>query len=527
MAHIEKYKRAQVAPMIRHYERTMGATLERDNIDASRTRLNYEIADTEQPHIDMEDLVAQLVELHNAHGRAIRSDAVVMADLVITMPKGFPEERAVEFFAKAADFAEEFWAPAICPQGYVHMDESQPHMHLPIIPFDPEAQRFRARDIITRGKLRQMHGQMEQYLRRELGMERVGVELTKQERGQRELEYTGLKAYQEARDELARVRQEASREQSRADHERNRADAYAAQAKTAGQELAKAKELVATTKDEAQGWEQTRDANKAQAEAWDQTRAANQAAAEQEQQRLESLRRGCGEQEAEIGRLDERIRAAEQQQRERQQDQVQQSVGSGPAEQAQERPEPEQAPGGLRGLVKLAQREVGEGGGLGERERAAEAEQQAQAERARELDEKIAAARELHSSLQQRYQGRLAGLAKLEERTRDVEKAIAGLRERVEGSLERLVERLRDLTRTMGLERASERFDDLFVERIEFVPSGLNDAVARGLGSQECADEIVPERWEYGYDGPDYEPEYEYEQEYEAPSIGRDLGWDR
>lgn len=426
--------------------------------------------------------------------------------------------------------------------------------------------------LLSKADMERLHPEMEQALCRRLGVGRVGLMLD-QDDARRQLSAMGHEEYERATEairdarmreldaraslgraegalkaEQKRLNQERQRadahaarartaaEEARAakevaDHERNRADAYAANARDAQQELAKAKELVATTKGEAQTWEQTRDANKAQAEAWDQTRAANEAAANQEQQRLESLRQGCRSQEAEIGRLDEQIRAAEQQQREQQQAQVQQGVGGGPAEQTPGRPEPEQEPGGLRGLVKLAQREMGEGGGLGEREQAAQREQRQESARAGQLAEQeqqaadraerlglqLGAARERAESLKDE-------IGRNERRVEELEKAIEGLRERVRDTLERLVERLRDLSQTMGLDRLQERLGDLLAEHLPDVnPPGLNEAVARGLGDQERADEVAPRCYEYDYE----EPEPEYELEYEAPSRSLDMGWDR
>lgn len=514
LAHLEKYKRVQVAPMIRHYERTMDATLDRSNIDGSRTHLNYEIGDTDQPHIDMEDLIAQLVERHNASGRAIRSDAVVMADLVITLPKGFPEDRAVEFFAKAADFAEGFWAPAICPQGYVHMDESQPHMHLPLIPFDEEAQRFHARDIITRTRLRQMHGQMEQYLRRELGMERVGVELTKRERGERELKYTDLGSYQNAKDELARAKQEASQERARAQQERSRADANAERARIAAEEARNARVQATACQEAAEAWAEQARTGQAEAEGWGQRADQARQACEQEQQRLEGLRRACGEQEAEIGRLDRAIAEAERERAPAQ--------GVGPRHEPA--PEPAQPERGLRALAHLAKREMGEGGGLGEREREAserarglEEPERKEAERAGQLELQLGGARERLEALK----GEIGGI---DRRARDVERAVEELRERVRAALDRLVERLRELGRIMGLDDVSERLERALDDSgMEQEPPGFNEAVARGLGDRGLADCIAPRAWEYGYE----EPECEYEPEYDAPAISRDLGWER
>lgn len=435
--------------------------------------------------------------------------------------------------------------------------------------------------LVSKEDMRRLHPEMEQALCRRLGVERVGLMLDQSD-ARRQLSAMGHEEYERATEairdarmreldaraslgraegalkaEQKRLNQERQRadahaarartaaEEARAakevaDAERNRADAYASQAKTAEQELAKAKELVATNEGQAQAWAEQAQTNKAQAQAWDQTRAANQAAAEQEQQRLESLRRSCGEQEAEIGRIDAAIAAAEQQQQQNQE--VQQSVGGGPAdpEQVPERPEPER---GLRGLVHLAKREMASSGGLGERERAAK-------EEARELDGRERAAAEEAGRLEREIGVAERRVARAEvgnnelravyedaaEKSLALDGAVERVGERIREVLERLTERLSELVRSMGLDALSERLERVFEqEGVSERTYGLYEAMEPVVGPDVAGPLADTKEYidytpgiEYNWRPPDEVEGLEQlpEQEIEY-GIERDMDWGR
>ena len=49
MAHVEKYTKADVTGIFIHYDRTPGHELSNKDIDSSKTHLNYNLADHDQP----------------------------------------------------------------------------------------------------------------------------------------------------------------------------------------------------------------------------------------------------------------------------------------------------------------------------------------------------------------------------------------------------------------------------------------------------------------------------------------------
>lgn len=456
MAHMVKYKQAQVAPMVRHYERRLDATLERANIDAERSHLNYEVGIR---YNSVERFVQSYIADHNEHGRAIRADAVVLADCVLTLPQGFPEERTREFFEAAHSFFQERYSSCIVPQGYVHMDEATPHMHQPIIPFNTETQRFQASKLINRYDLQTLHVDMERYLCKELGMERVGVTLTEQERGERTLDYLGLEEYKEANDELQRSKQEASE---------------------AVQELAQVQTRVADASEQLQKATQQVAAKRAEV-----------ADVQSELQRLEGHRRS---QEAENSGLDQRISELEKQIEQcKQQPSIELERGQQP--ECPEQAATEAKPKLGHELVEAAKLTAAAGlGGA----RSVEAEQRSEAATARDLDQRIEQAKEgqrleaedaerNQQEERERHEGEAGSLGgrieRAEEQLRgirgrysELEQRVGELQQRLEGLVTRFAEQIRELTQNMGLERACERVGTWICERQDDLGTRLFDA---------------------------------------------------
>jgi hypothetical protein len=199
MAHMQKLKLCQVAPLHRHNTREMQATRERENVDETRTHLNYCVG--EEGKESWQDHIHDCIELHNSHGRNIRSDAVVAVSWVITCPKNFPQERQRAFFTACYLFLAERYGLGHLDRGYVHLDETQAHMHTQIDAYNDKTGRLQARDLFTRADLKTFHSDLEAFLCQELHMERVGVTLTQEERTEREMDYTDMPTFQAVLDE--------------------------------------------------------------------------------------------------------------------------------------------------------------------------------------------------------------------------------------------------------------------------------------------------------------------------------------
>lgn len=121
--HLATYSNRDAGRMLAHYERSIG---ERDHID--RDLPVYNLA----PEHDGGSL-GRYREL--CEGLEIGAKTKPLADLVVTMPKGF-EGGVGEFFRAAYGFLRDRVGDGRIVSAYVHLDEpgAQPHMHFAFVP---------------------------------------------------------------------------------------------------------------------------------------------------------------------------------------------------------------------------------------------------------------------------------------------------------------------------------------------------------------------------------------------------------
>lgn len=219
MAHVEKYKLAGVAAIIGEHERTPETCAWRwakepgtdMYLDRDRLSCNYTIG----REVDMLRVVDEAVAEHNSNGRRFRSDGVALAEWVVTLPPDWPRDRDPrELWDATLEFARERYGGADnVPIGYVHMDEGRPHMHVPVIPRIDG--RMRVRDMVTPADMNTFHDDLERYVSHELGMDRVGLRLTDEEREERTARYVDLPRYKEAQRGLERAEHETEQARQR------------------------------------------------------------------------------------------------------------------------------------------------------------------------------------------------------------------------------------------------------------------------------------------------------------------------
>ena len=216
MAHLAHYKRSGAAPMLAHYERR--AELERgysrENIDSLRTAQNYAIG-ADSPQVlaaALRSRVADAIAAHEADsGKAVRRDANVLSDWVVTLPKDCPRQDARRFFEVAVDLCRERYGAENVLGGFVHMDEATPHAHIPVVPVRDG--RLRSAKVFTRSDLRSFHKDLGRAEDAALGRH-VSVELGPERQGEKQLSHLGQAEYLAAREEAARAAERAAAAES-------------------------------------------------------------------------------------------------------------------------------------------------------------------------------------------------------------------------------------------------------------------------------------------------------------------------
>lgn len=206
MAHIAKYKATSVGHVLAHYRRD-ASSMERDNIDTKRVKNDMVVGhytnkdgrlvvgrvvprEGEPNWGTVERRIERVNEAQKAAGkRATRKDAVVMADVVVTLPDNVRKGDEDRFFRLTYWYLSNKFGIDNMMGGFVHKDEvlkdgtpARDHMHVPFTPILDG--RFNYKKMCPRMFYQNMHRELGDYLEKRLGY-RPEVELAEETRAQR------------------------------------------------------------------------------------------------------------------------------------------------------------------------------------------------------------------------------------------------------------------------------------------------------------------------------------------------------
>ena len=125
VARMQKMKSGNLGGAYRHNERIF------------ENHLNYELTDRDRS-IPYDRQIKQYINDNKISKRALRKDAVLCNEWIITSDKAFFENMSPEqiknFFETAKNFFAERYGNSNIAYAMVHLDESTPHMHLGLVP---------------------------------------------------------------------------------------------------------------------------------------------------------------------------------------------------------------------------------------------------------------------------------------------------------------------------------------------------------------------------------------------------------
>lgn len=162
MAHLEKYTAAAAGHMFAHYDRTHSSST--SNIDESRTAMNYDLAETDQPLHALDFLHKRMSEIKVLK----RANVNVMCDWVITAPESPTPEELPLFFSECYKFLTERYGRENVITAPVHMDETSPHIHYAFVPVVTDKKKgipkLSAKERITRKDLSTFHQDLTKHM---------------------------------------------------------------------------------------------------------------------------------------------------------------------------------------------------------------------------------------------------------------------------------------------------------------------------------------------------------------------------
>lgn len=332
MAHLEKYKASGVGHMLAHYRRDP-SSLERENIDPARVGLDYTLgidpADglvkpmegVEPNWATVEGRIERVNERAKAEGkRAVRKDAVVMADVVVTLPENVREGDEGAFFGWTYCFLADRLGSGNMLGGFVHRDEVRTdgspvrdHMHTAFTPILDG--RFNFKKMCPRTFYQSLHKDLGDYLEQHLGY-RPEIELEDGKRAQKALSRVDKRDIDAARAEiLAPVERKAGEIVADATERAERASAARkrdeARARTARKDLADIAGQVDEKRSQAaeidrQIADKMAEIDRLDGEIGKKIELRNEVGAnlQREQRRLESVRRTAGRLEEDVEELE-------------------------------------------------------------------------------------------------------------------------------------------------------------------------------------------------------------------------------
>lgn len=163
VARMQKMKSGNLVGIGNHNQRKTENHTNKE-IDPSLSKLNYDLVNrTENYKRDIEKFINE----NKSTKRAVRKDAVLINEWIISSDSKFfkdlTQQETKNFFASAKDYFAENFGEENIRYAMVHLDESTPHMHMGIVPFDKD-NKLSAKRVFNREALRNVQENLPKHL---------------------------------------------------------------------------------------------------------------------------------------------------------------------------------------------------------------------------------------------------------------------------------------------------------------------------------------------------------------------------
>lgn len=200
VARMEKMKSGNLQGIQRHNQRETENHSNPD-IDISRSHLNYDLVNDEP--VNYREQVKNIIDSQRISQRAVRKDAVLVDEWIITSDKEFFEDLydfgTKEFFETALDYFAERCGKQNIAYAMVHFDETTPHMHLGVVPMVEG--KLSSKQMFDRKALKDIQEELPEHLKAN------GFNIERGMKGS-ERKHLTVEEYKENRQELDRIKAE-------------------------------------------------------------------------------------------------------------------------------------------------------------------------------------------------------------------------------------------------------------------------------------------------------------------------------
>ncbi len=164
VCHFGKYKSGNVFGLQKHNQRE-NKNYSNIDLDISKSHLNYDLINPNP--INFRNTINSLIKEKRKSDRAIRKDAVVYCECIISSDQNFfknlSEDRQKLFFRESLEFLGKKLGKDNIISANVHLDETTPHMHVGFVPIHGTS--LSAKKVLNRNFLRDIHDKMPKFLK--------------------------------------------------------------------------------------------------------------------------------------------------------------------------------------------------------------------------------------------------------------------------------------------------------------------------------------------------------------------------
>lgn len=176
MASLCKATKGASGNLFDHYERKEDIKFKNQDIDKTRSHLNYNL-NTNALYVDCDDNIVKEKSQREILNQRLsevkvlkRNDVNVTCNWVITLPKTIKENSEEEklFFQESYNFLKNRYGEKNIISAYVHKDEVTPHIHFCFVPVvidkKKNIEKVSAKELITKKELNSFHKDLNNYM---------------------------------------------------------------------------------------------------------------------------------------------------------------------------------------------------------------------------------------------------------------------------------------------------------------------------------------------------------------------------
>ena len=173
MARVDSYPKSDARKILREHFREIKEY--KNDVDRTRSAQNYHFGTASNAKECMEQIQKRVNEIMS--GRNVQTQTNIMSSWIVSLPAELPEKYQNDFFSSIYGFFENRYGKDNILDGFVHLDETTPHVHVCFVPESISRktgkQTVSSASLLTRNELHNCQADLEAFCRKRYGLKNL------------------------------------------------------------------------------------------------------------------------------------------------------------------------------------------------------------------------------------------------------------------------------------------------------------------------------------------------------------------